>query len=201
MPVSRKTALAQLYQNWKACNRCSLCAKRSKVVLLRGERFANPRQLSFPRPILFVGEAPGVSEDVIGQPFVGPAGQLLDQIIERAEIWPTACAFTNIVACIPKNETGDKAQEPPLEAIETCGDRLLETVAICSPKLLVWVGELSHYWGPKILQAYIQTATPSQVKILHPAAILRMNVSQVGLAVQRSVVALAEAAEDLAHLF
>lgn len=62
-------------ERWKDCTACGLCEHRQKVVLARG---------SVPCDILFIGEAPGESEDCLGQPFVGPAGQLLDRIVRLA---------------------------------------------------------------------------------------------------------------------
>lgn len=60
---------------WKNCDLCPLHKQRNRICIARG---------TVPCDVLFVGEAPGPSEDAIGQPFVGPAGKLLDQIIERA---------------------------------------------------------------------------------------------------------------------
>lgn len=61
-------------QNWVGCTRCPLAAGRKRVCLVRG---------SLPCDVLFVGEAPGESEDVLGAPFKGPAGRLLDSVIGR----------------------------------------------------------------------------------------------------------------------
>lgn len=67
-------------EKWRDCMRCPLSEQRSNIVLARG---------TVPCDVLFVGEAPGASEDALGQPFVGPAGHLLDQVIERALPHPT----------------------------------------------------------------------------------------------------------------
>lgn len=168
---------------WKDCKRCGLCERRQRVVLYRG---------TVPCDILFVGEAPGESEDVLGQPFVGPAGKLLDTIMSKAEVTRFTFGMTNLVGCIPRDEYSDKLAQPPNDAIDACSPRLIELAKICKPRLFVWVGELSAKWAP----TYLPSSIPS-VKIIHPAAILRMNVSQQGLAFQRAVVALAEAVEEL----
>jgi uracil-DNA glycosylase len=157
---------------WINCTRCSLCEKRNKVCLARG---------TIPCDVLFLGEAPGVSEDVLGSPFVGPAGHLLDRIIEESIPDEVDYALTNLVACIPKDEDNDKVGEPPEEAINACAPRLKEFVRICRPNRVILVGTLAH--------KHFKEDVPT-VKILHPAAILRLDVSQRGLAIQRSIVAI-----------
>lgn len=153
------------------------------------------------------------SEDVLGKPFVGPAGKLLDEIIAAAldkagaevdsggftpwgspiNVWSPAdvrIAFTNLVACIPLGGDGAKTAEPTKESIEACRERLEEFITLAMPKLVVCVGKLAEkhlpiYWeGPK-------------VEITHPAAILRADVSQKGLLIQKCIVTLADAVSDL----
>lgn len=166
-------------QKWKDCKRCELHKRRSKVVLVRG---------TIPCDVLFVGEAPGVSEDVIGKPFVGPAGKLLDGIIEESQRQSCNFSFaiTNLVACIPKDESNKKAVEPPNNCIRQCKPRLEECIKIFKPKLIIAVGKLSKKW----LTDY------ETIAIVHPAAILRMDVSQKGLAYQRSYLTIADAVEE-----
>jgi len=170
--------------HWQACKLCPLCDTRKHVVLVRGR---------LPCDTLFVGEAPGESEDVLGSPFRGPAGHLLDLIIERAlegsEARPRI-ALTNLVACIPR-DGADKAAEPPPKAIRACADRLNELVQIADPKIIIGVGKLAENWLPKLLSpTYVDCHT---VNIVHPAAILRAPVVSRGLLAQRCEVVLASA--------
>lgn len=162
-----------------------------------------------PCDILFIGEAPGPSEDVIGVPFVGPAGKLLDQIIVQGVGNPSwRIAFTNLVCCIPLNEAKNKFNEPPKYAIDSCEDRLVEFVQLCKPKLIVLVGKLAKKHVPG--QAMFGDGPENEYKqkpctwleadeylefceITHPAAILRADQTQQGLLVQRCIVALNEA--------
>lgn len=155
-----------------------------------------------PCDILFIGEAPGPSEDVIGQPFVGPAGKLLDAIIEEGiyahSDWRVA--FTNLVACIPKDETQTKFGEPPKHAIQACQGRLIEFVQLAKPQLIVRVGKLSQKWIPNQEMFTGPTKQKEQIQfadIVHPAAVLRADISQQGLAKQRCVVTLSDAVEQL----
>ncbi len=163
-------------ERWKNCTECELSESCTQVVLARGR---------LPCDILFVGEAPGVSEDVLGKPFVGPAGKLLDKITRSGlsvASFPVSCAWTNLVSCIPKDEEGAKTREPPPESIEACAPRLREFVRLADPQVLVAVGLVAERWLHKILRARYRI-----VNVMHPAAILRMDVSQRGLAIQRTV--------------
>lgn len=167
-------------QEWVNCTKCLLHEKRTKVVLVRGK---------LPCEVLFIGEAPGQNEDVIGQPFVGPAGKLLDQIIADALEGKFSYALTNLVGCIPIGDDGDKVAEPPEEAIRECAPRVADVYEMCQPQLIVGVGLLASKWIDRI----IPHRDAKLVKVVHPAAILRMDVSQKGLAIQRTIMQIASA--------
>jgi DNA polymerase len=171
------TTRFQLHRDkWRDCDLCQLCNVRTKVVIARG---------SVPADVLFVGEAPGASEDVVGSPFVGPAGRLLDHIIEAAIEEQHSWAMTNLVCCIPKDLGGDKG-EPPKESILACRPRLMEFMELCRPRLIICVGQLSKRWTPEVDDI-------PKASILHPAAILRMDAGQRPLAIKRCVVAVSDA--------
>jgi uracil-DNA glycosylase len=89
-----------------------------------------------------------------------------------------------------------KVAEPPEWAIKSCALRLQELYALCRPKLVVCVGKLAaKHAMPCPLPACLRGAR--WIEVVHPAAILRADVSQRGLAVQRTVAILADAASDL----
>lgn len=180
------------------------CEYANHVVLARG---------TLPCQVLFIGEAPGESEDVLGRPFVGPAGKLMDHIIEQALrgfMSPDARGFagsvtyalTNLVCCIPRDEAGGKATEPDDEQVRQCQPRLLELVLVASPALIVCVGALARDWldpqykhGLKIPKREDGSIIP-RIDITHPAAMLRANVAQKGLLVQKAIVTLQQAIEE-----
>lgn len=178
---------------WSNCKRCGLCRTRKRVVLARGK---------LPADILFIGEAPGASEDVIGKPFVGPAGKLLDKIIGLGIFGQYNYVMTNLVACIPKGDDGSKVGEPSKECIEACSFRLKEFVQLVKPKLVVLVGRLAakHVYGQAQFDPpwLVPPDYLDFLEIIHPAAILRMDVSQKGLAIKRCVVIMENAVENLA---
>lgn len=175
---------------WKDCRGCSLCERRNRVVLARGK---------LPCDVLFIGEAPGESEDTLGQPFIGPAGKLLDWLIEQAGGADHRIAFTNLIACIPRDETGKKVIDPPKEAIDACRDRLIEILSIACPSVVVYVGKASQKYGPEAVkqaedwESPIYRKEPYRADIIHPAAILRVDISQRGLTIQQTILKLENA--------
>lgn len=170
---------------WSDCQRCPLCETRRKVVLCRGQ---------LPCTVLFIGESPGFGEDAVGLPFVGPAGRLLDDIIAKASYAADRelrIAFTNVVACLPKNEEGNKVSDPPPEAIKACAPRLDEIVQIARPKVIISVGKVSDKQLEKNPPLFRSGAVKFST-ITHPAAILQANAAQQGLMVQKTIVTLSE---------
>jgi DNA polymerase len=147
---------------------------------------------SIPCDVLLIGEAPGASEDVIGQPFVGPAGHLLDEQVENVmknlDFPEISFCFTNLVCCIPKVH-GRKITEPMEEHVDSCQQRRLEFIQLCQPKIIVSVGDLAY--------KYLERDELETVKITHPAAILRAEVVRQGLMYQKVVVTLENAIRDL----
>ena len=181
-------------ERWADCRDCVLCETRKNIVLARG---------SVPCDVLFIGEAPGESEDVIGQPFMGPAGKLLGDIVSRALGGPSESftgirtAFTNLVCCIPRNANGGKATEPDPNEVIACQPRLAEFIALCRPRLIVCVGALASRWIGNQRTKYGIGGDVRIIDIIHPAAILRSNSAQQGMAIQRAVVQIANAVEEL----
>ena len=177
-------------ERWKDCQECTLCHGRSKVIIARGQ---------VPCDVLFIGEAPGVSENVLGKPFVGPAGQLLDRIIFKAFKGIDKLltyALTNLVGCIPLDETGNKAGQPDDAEIMACAPRLQEFYALCKPRLVVCVGQLAEVWIDFVIPSRQEDEVPV-IHIAHPAYIIRANYAQQGLMEQRCVVQISTALEDL----
>lgn len=182
---------------WSACRRCTLAKHRKQVCLVRGRFGPDGRwMLNLPADILFIGEAPGISEDSIGDPFVGPAGSLLDHIAKDAGAFERECAWTNVIGCIPLIE-GEKAAKPPTFAMAACQPRLREIIALCRPKLVVLVGDVSQKWVGKH-RADLGLADVPAVDLTHPAAILRGPMAGKTLTIQRCVLVLRKAVEALA---
>lgn len=177
-------------ERWKGCRGCGLCETRTNVVLARG---------SIPADILLCGEAPGASEDVLGSPFMGPAGHLFDHILRKSIPTTLRYCVTNLVSCIPIGEDGEKTKDPDPADVLACEERLNEIVQLVSPRLLVCVGALAEKWimGPKTKHPLLSWYTGKKLAIIHPAAIIRANTAQQGLMIQRAIVTLRNAVEEL----
>ncbi len=150
-----------------------------------------------PCQVFLCGEAPGATEDVIGQPFVGVAGRLLQAIVDAALPPTVTRCYANVVLCLPVDDEGAKGQ-PSVEQLTACQPRLEEFIALCKPRLVVAVGALARdQLDPKRMRGIKLAAGVKLIDVVHPAAILRMNLSMQGLAVQRCTVQIRQAWEDV----
>ena len=118
-----------LEMSCKSCPRCGLCETRRNVVFGVGNRQTS---------ILFVGEGPGEQEDLKGEPFVGPAGQLLDDMLSIIDLDRTNCYIANIVKCRPPHN------RDPLEIEqEACVGYLRQQISLIKPKIIVCLGRIA----------------------------------------------------------
>jgi len=91
--------------------------------------------------LMFVGEAPGVEEDRKGEPFVGPAGQLLTRIIQAMGLSRESVYIANILKCRPDMPPGAWGNRPPRpDEMDTCKPYLLEQIDIIRPQVIVALG-------------------------------------------------------------
>lgn len=158
---------------WKDCQKCPLGKQRFRICLARGV---------VPCDVLFVGQGPGASEDAVGEPFKGPAGEKLDQVIERALDSSVRVALTNLVCCFPREAKAAGNEEPEWDEVVDCRPRLVEFANIAQPRLVVCVGALAEVGVKKVYDG-------PRVDILHPAFILaRLPQAQKGMALNKCVV-------------
>ena len=111
------------------CTRCGLCEKRRNVVFGVGNRQTN---------IMFVGEGPGEQEDLKGEPFVGPAGMLLDDMLSIIDLDRTSCYIANVVKCRPPQN-----RDPLQIEQEACINYLMEQIRLIQPKVIVCLGRIA----------------------------------------------------------
>lgn len=114
------------------CRRCALAAGRRTVVFGEGNSRA---------PLLFVGEGPGEVEDETGRPFVGPAGQLLTQILASVGIPREDVYIANVVKCRPPEN-----RVPTRQEMEVCWDWLAAQIALIRPRIVVTLGNTPTQW-------------------------------------------------------
>lgn len=119
----------QLEQTCMECTRCALCKTRNHVVFGVGNRNAD---------IMFIGEGPGEQEDLKGEPFVGPAGMLLDDMLSIIDLNRNNIYIANIVKCRPPRN-----RDPLEEEQIACVDYLRQQVALVQPKIIVCLGRIA----------------------------------------------------------
>lgn len=121
------SSLATLAQACAACRRCPLVRGRQQVVVSRG----NPQA-----PLMVIGEGPGADEDARGQPFVGRAGRLLDQMLASVGIDSNQDAYIcNVVKCRPPEN-----RRPTPEEMAACRPWLLQQISLVDPAVIVLAG-------------------------------------------------------------
>ena len=118
--------IGQLYEAIKDCTLCSLGETRTNLVLGTGSEVAE---------IMFVGEAPGFHEDKQGIPFVGPAGQLLDQLLASIDLERPQVYIANTLKCRPPDN-----RDPLPEELETCTPFLFRQIEIIKPRIICTLG-------------------------------------------------------------
>lgn len=150
----------------QSCTRCGLCETRRNVVFGVGLKTAD---------VMFIGEGPGEQEDLRGEPFVGPAGKLLDDMISIIDLDRCNSYIANIVKCRPPHN------RDPLETEQdACIDYLRNQVALIKPKIIVCLGRISakrlidpEYRITRQHGSWVQKGGIWMTAIYHPSALLR----------------------------
>lgn len=117
----------------RRCLRCDLHRTRTHAVPGEGDPQAK---------LMLVGEGPGKSEDAMGRPFVGKSGELLDEMLEAADIPRVSVFITNIVKCRSADIVGGRLHNrPPLsEEVSACRTYLVRQVEIVRPRVILCLG-------------------------------------------------------------
>lgn len=118
--------LEELYQAIKDCTRCELARTRTHLVFGVGDPRAE---------IMFVGEAPGYHEDRQGLPFVGPAGQFLDQLLRSIGLSRDQVYIANTLKCRPPDN-----RDPLPGELETCTPYLFKQIELINPRIICTLG-------------------------------------------------------------
>ena len=112
-----------------SCRACPLCEGRHNLVFGVGNEHAD---------LMFGGEGPGEQEDLQGVPFVGPAGKLLDSMLEMIDLDRSRIYIANMVKCRPPHNRDPQASE-----MAACRAWLDRQIALVDPKLIVCLGRIS----------------------------------------------------------
>ena len=156
----------ELKEKCSQCRQCPLFQTRNQVVFGVGDQNAN---------IMFIGEGPGEQEDLKGEPFVGPAGKLLDDMLSIIDLDRSNCYIANIVKCRPPNN-----RDPLEEEQNACIGYLRNQVALVQPKVIVCLGRIAakrvlcpEYRITQEHGTWIQRNGIWMTAIYHPSALLR----------------------------
>lgn len=120
----------ELNRDIRHCTRCPLCRTRTRSVA--GEGSIHSR-------IMFVGEAPGAQEDAQGRPFVGPAGDLLAELLAGVGIPRQEVFITNVLKCRPPDN-----RDPADYEVEKCIPYLRRQVALMRPPIICTLGNAAY---------------------------------------------------------
>jgi uracil-DNA glycosylase len=161
------SALTELYQNIRHCQKCDISKTRNQAVPGEGPENAE---------IVFIGEAPGYNEDQQGRPFVGQAGQFLNELLTSINLKREDVYITNIIKTRPPNN-----RDPLPVEISNCQAWLDHQLEIIQPKMIVTLGRYSmgrFFPGKTISQIHGTTTKKDGViyfAMYHPAAALHQQ--------------------------
>ena len=155
-----------LYEECIHCQKCGLAETRTNVVFGEGARDAE---------VMFIGEGPGEQEDRTGRPFVGRAGQLLDDMLAMIDLKREKVFIGNMVKCRPPQN-----RDPLNIEQEACIGYLRNQVALHKPKIIVCLGRIA---AMKLIKEdfkitrehgqWIEKAGVWMMAMYHPSALLR----------------------------
>ena len=155
-----------LYEECIHCQKCGLAETRTNVVFGEGARDAE---------VMFIGEGPGEQEDRTGRPFVGRAGQLLDDMLAMIDLKREKVFIDNMVKCRPPQN-----RDPLNIEQEACIGYLRNQVALLKPKIIVCLGRIA---AMKLIKEdfkitrehgqWIEKAGVWMMAMYHPSALLR----------------------------
>ena len=161
------SAFTELYEKIAKCDDCRLCKQRRQAVPGEGREDAD---------ILFIGEAPGWHEDQQGRPFVGPAGQFLDELIGSIKLKRNDVYIANVVKCRPPGN-----RDPLPDEIAACRKWLDRQIELIKPKMIVTLGRYSmarYFPGGSISKLHGTSHVSDGVTyfaMYHPAAALHQG--------------------------
>jgi uracil-DNA glycosylase family 4 len=166
MSEERARELAELATQAAVCTRCTLAEGRTQVVFGVGDPDAD---------LMLVGEAPGFHEDQQGEPFVGPAGKLLDRLLAEIGRQRSQVYIANVLKCRPPGN-----RDPRQPEIDACSDYLRRQLTLVDPKVVLTLGNfatrllLKRDAGISRLRGQVYPWWNRYlVPTLHPAAVLR----------------------------
>jgi len=161
------SALSELYEEIAVCPQCHLAKYRTKAVPGEGAEDAD---------IMFIGEAPGWHEDQQGRPFVGPAGQFLNELLASINLTREQVYIANVIKCRPVGN-----RDPLPSEIGACRPWLERQIELIHPRMIVTLGRYSMamFFSGKSISKIHGTAQKRDniiyYAMYHPAAALHQQ--------------------------
>ena len=161
------SALSELYEEIARCQKCEIAKYRTRAVPGEGAEDAD---------IMFIGEAPGWHEDQQGRPFVGPAGQFLDELLALINLKRQQVYIANVIKCRPLGN-----RDPLPQEMLNCRGWLESQIELICPKIIVSLGRYSMalYFPGKSISKIHGTAEKRDgiiyYTMYHPAAALHQQ--------------------------
>lgn len=164
--LKKARVLENYYSQMKDCQECPLAEERTNLVFGTGDPDAD---------IMFIGEAPGAEEDFQGEPFVGRAGGLLDDILDSIDLNREEVYITNILKCRPPENRNPLPQE-----INQCMPYLEKQREIIKPELICTLGKVASQnildkFAPlkELREKVYDHGDAKVIPTYHPSALLR----------------------------
>lgn len=161
-PMLVAAQMREIEAQVRTCQLCRLAKTRTNAV---------PGEGDYKAEVMFIGEGPGYHEDRQGSPFVGNAGQFLNELLEIAGLSRNATFITNVVKCRPPNN-----RDPNPDEMAACSTYLDRQIALINPRMIVTLGRFSmarFFPGEKISQIHGMARMVEGrlcVAMYHPAA-------------------------------
>jgi uracil-DNA glycosylase len=169
------TSMEELIQDWSTCMICKIGCWANKHVFLDTIPEGCTKV-----DVLMIGEGPGMGEDALGKPFIGPAGKLLRKAIEYAiASGPYYCelriGLANLLVCRPTNKIGGNNRVPLPVEVENCTPRLRAMIEVLQPTMLVPLGREAQYYLPQVAPELYTNQESPMMRAYHPSFILRQG--------------------------
>ena len=175
MSIDITLAWKELQERVRTCQKCNLCETRHNTVFGEG--------LTEGCRVVIIGEAPGEDEDMSGRPFVGRAGQLLTDILEKGGGIPRSSVYiANTIKCRPP---GNK--DPNMDQLLACNEHLEAQLLLLHPQIIVTMGNVATQWLTKsklgitkMLGQWLEWRGIKLFPMFHPSYLLRNETRAKG---------------------
>ena len=175
MSIDITLAWKELQERVRTCQKCNLCETRHNTVFGEG--------LTEGCRVVIIGEAPGEDEDMSGRPFVGRAGQLLTDILEKGGGIPRSSVYiANTIKCRPP---GNK--DPNMDQLLACNEHLEAQLLLLHPQIIVTMGNVPTQWLTKsklgitkMRGQWLEWRGIKLFPIFHPSYLLRNETRAKG---------------------